>query len=247
MAFTYYLEIAAFVVGIISALAILKKDSQRLANRFLATGVFLIGFYTLCIFIYDIIGTLLAINVFLRIGMISLLFGDLFLFYTMLIMMKSTETFKRMIIPYLNLAIVVGISIFFIVTDFVHQTESTIGNVNIQIDMIPLALIILILFYLTISCVIITFRFGLNKMDKNSHGYSKLVSFAVGLFVFLLALVINIVSQITSNDVIGAIFDALTFATLLIGLVFLTFSVLDLKRKPISIPEPKSTSEIEEK
>ncbi|MHA1520608.1 MAG: hypothetical protein ACTSRK_10545 [Promethearchaeota archaeon] len=240
MAITHYFEIAAFVVGIISALAILKKDPQRLANRFLATGVFLIGFYTLCIFIYDIIGTLLAIDVFLRMGMISLLFGDLFLFYTMLIMMKSTETFKRMKIPYINLAICVGTSIYFIVTDFVHQTESTIGNVNIQIDMIPLSLIILILFYLTISCVIITFRFGLNKMDKSTPGYSKLVSFAVGLFVFLLALIINIVSQITSNDVIGAIFDALTFATLLIGLVFLSFSVLDFKRKPKPISEPVS-------
>ncbi len=245
MAITHYLEIAGFVVGVISALAILKKDNTRMANRFLATGVFLIGLYTLCIFIYDIIGTVLAINVFLRIGMISLLFGDLFIYYTMLIMMRSTMTFKKMKITYINLAICVGTSIYFIIDDFITQTESTIGNVNIQIDMIPLALIILILFYLTISCVIITFRFGLNKMDKTSPGYPKLVSFVVGLFLFMITLVINIVSQITSNDVVGAIFDALTFAVLLIGSLFLSFSVLDLKRKPKPISEPVSEPKTE--
>ncbi|MHA1611472.1 MAG: hypothetical protein ACTSVZ_11180 [Promethearchaeota archaeon] len=239
------MEVAGFVVGVISALAILKKDRSRLANRFLATGVFLIGFYTLCIFIYDMIGTLVAITVFLKLGMISLLIGDLFIYYTMLIMMRSTMTFKKMKISYINLAICVGTSIYFIFTNFITETDSSIGNVNIQIDPFPLALIILIFFYLKISCVIITFRFGLNKMEKSSPGYSKLVSFVIGLFLFMITLVINIVSQITSNNVIGAIFDALTFGVLLIGSLFLSFSVLDLKRKPKPIPEPVSEPAIE--
>ena len=241
MAITHYIEVFGFIVGLISAISILRKDSKYLANIYLALANILISVYLICIFIYDIINELWAINVFLRIGMISLLFATLFIYYAMIIIMKSVQVFKETKLIYVNLVIGIAIAIYFIITDFIHQEEAHVGNVNIQIDIIPLAMILVYLFYLTIISIIITFKFGINRISKGEKGYSKIRSFGVGLILFILTLFVNIVSQITSDDVLGVIFDVLTFVILVLGMLFISFSVLDfsfLKRnKKITSPE----------
>ncbi len=240
---TYYIEVFGFIVGLISAIAILLKDSKYLANIYLALANILIGLYLICIFIYDIINELWAINVFLRIGMISLLFATLFIYYAMIIIMKSVQVFKETKLIYVNLVIGIAIAIYFIITDFIHQKEASVGNVNIQIDMIPLAMILVYLFYLTTISIIITFKFGINRISKGEKGYSKIRSFGVGLILFILTLFVNVVSQITEDDSLGVTFDVLTFSILVLGMLFISFSVLDFsslrrKKKETSSEDP---------
>ncbi len=234
MAITHYIEVFGFIVGLISAIAILRKDSKYLANIYLALANILIGIYLICIFTYDIINELWAINVFLRIGMISLLFATLFIYYAMIIIMKSSQVFKETKLVYVNLVVGIAIAIYFIITDFIHLKEASVGNVNVQIDLLPLAMILVYLFYLTTVSIVITFKFGINRISKGEKGYSKIRSFGVGLILFIIALLVNVVSQITTNDLLGVIFDVLTFIILVLGMLFISFSVLDfsaLKRK----------------
>ncbi len=233
---THYIEVFGFIVGLISAYSIFRKDSKYLANIYLTLSNILISIYLICIFTYDIIEELWAINVFLRIGMISLLFATLFIYYAMIIIMKSVQVFKETKMVYVNLLIGIAIAIYFIIDDFIHEIESVEGggNVNIQIDKIPLVMILVYLFYLTTISIIITFKFGISRISKGEKGYSKIRSFGVGLILFILTLFVNVVSQITSDVVLGVIFDVLTFSILVLGMLFISFSVLDfsfLKRK----------------
>ena len=227
----------------IIAISILRKDSKYLANIYLALANVLIGIYLICIFTYDVIKELWAINVFLRIGMISLLFATLFIYYAMIIIMKSSQVFKETKWVYVNLVIGIAIAIYFIVEDFIREIPSVegAGNVNIQIDIIPLALILVYLFYLTTISLYITFKYGINKIPKGEKGYSKIRSFGVGLILFILTLFVNVVSQITANILLGVIFDVLTFSILVLGMLFISFSVLDFsflkKNKEITSPE----------
>ena len=243
MAITHYIEVFGFIVGLISAISILRKDSKYLANIYLALANILIGIYLICIFTYDIIGELWAIKLFLRIGMISLLFATLFIYYAMIIIMKSSQVFKETKWVYVNLVIGIAIAIYFIVEDFIREIPSVEvgGNVNIQIDIIPLALILVYLFYLTTISLYITFKYGINKIPKGEKGYTKIRSFGVGLILFILTLFVNVVSQITSNVLLGVIFDILTFSILVLGMLFISFSVLDFsflkKNKEITSPE----------
>jgi len=245
MAITHYIEVFGFVVGLISAISILRKDSKYLANIYLAFANFLISIYLICIFTYDIINKLWAINVFLRIGMISLLFATLFIYYAMIIIMKSVQVFKETKFVYVNLVIGIAIATYFIIADFITQEEAYVGNVNIKIDIVPLAMILVYLFYLTTISIVITFKYGIKRISKGEKGYTKIRSFAIGLILFIIALLVNVVSQITPNDLLGVIFDVLTFIILVLGMLFISFSVLDfssLRRKKISSFEEQLSS-----
>ncbi len=142
---------------------------------------------------------------------------------------------------YVNLVIGIAIATYFIIADFITQEEAYVGNVNIKIDIIPLAMILVYLFYLTTISIVITFKFGISRISKGEKGYTKIRSFAIGLILFIIALLVNVVSQVTSNDLLGVIFDVLTFIILVLGMLFISFSVLDFsslrRKKEIASPE----------
>ena len=150
---TYFFEISAFIVGTITAYVLLSKENRNLAHKYLGYGNFIIGVYPLCIFIYDIIIDDWAVQVFLRIAMISLLFGMLFIYYTMYILMNSSHTFQDSNMKYINFLICLLASLYFII--FVDiDSESTVegfGNVNISVAMSDFVLIGAILLYMLIE------------------------------------------------------------------------------------------------
>ncbi len=225
MAITHYIEVGGTIISILSAIAILRKK-KYLANTFLAIASLLVGVYLISIFIYDIINEFWAVNLFLRIGMISLLFSSLLFFYTMFVMMKSSKLFYQSKIVYINLALCLAGSVYFSVTDFISLQDSYVGNVNIQIDIIPLAIMVLILLYFMITSIIITINFGLKKIPKHTSPYKKISMYLYGLSCFIVGLFINIVSQITSNDYLGAICDVLYMSFIVLGLICLSYSVI---------------------
>ena len=61
----------------------------------MAVGTTFIGFYVLFVFLYDIIKTLWSIEIFLRMGMISILIATLFFFYSMNCMVSSSSWFQE--------------------------------------------------------------------------------------------------------------------------------------------------------
>ena len=229
MVITHYIEVSCFIIGTLCAIAILKKNSRYLANKTLALGIFLIGVYQICLFIYDVINEYWAINLFLRIGMISLLISSLLQYYTMIIIMKSAKGLKKHVPSYVYFFVCLIASVYFASADFITQHTSHIGNVNISIGLIPLAMIIGILLYLTVNTIIITYQYGIKTPPSDKVARRKIRSFFGGLLLLIPTILINIVSQITSNDVLGAIFDALTFFILLIALLFFAFSSLNIE------------------
>ena len=228
MAITYYFENLSFILGTICAIAILIKDRKYLANKTLAIGLFLLGVYPMCIFIYDIINQYWAINLFLRIGMVSILFSSLLIYFTMQIIMKSAKSFRKNKSAIIYTLICIGISIYVSVADFIILQESHIGNVNISIGILPLTIMIVFLTYLTIINIIITWKYGIKNPPSNKKSQRKIKMFFYGLILMIPSLFINTLSHIVSDDLLGTIFDALTYLFISISLLFLAFSVLEV-------------------
>ncbi len=182
----------------------------------------------MCIFTYDIIAQDWAIQFFLRFGMICLLFGMLFIYYTKYILMNSSHAFKDSKSKYVNFIICVLASLYFIFSNFIEFKEAVegLGNINISIGLIEMGIMLLILLYLLFVSIYITYNFALKKMPHDTREYKNCRLFMIGLITFVGTLFVNVVSQFSSNDTVGAIFDALTYVFMLLGMILLSLSVL---------------------
>ncbi|MHA1583884.1 MAG: hypothetical protein ACTSVU_09105 [Promethearchaeota archaeon] len=220
---TYYFEITCFLVGIIAANLVLRRNPKYLPNRFLALAMFLIGFYEFCIFIYDAIDQEWAVFVFLRIGMIAVLFGDMFIYFTMRCMVDSTKWLddKLKWVPFV--IIVVGISIYFAIGNYINVEAGEVGNVDVHIGYLPMALMGgTMLFFTTFSIIYLQF-YGVKKSEGNHR--KKMLIFEIGLYVSLFSLFIITASQFLS-DSLGILFDVLGLLILSIAMVVFSLGFL---------------------
>ena len=94
---TYVFEIIATCISFYATALLIKKSRNSqvpLGTRLLATGMFLLGIYTLTTIIYSLIATEWAIIFFMKLGMISVMVSVLSLFYTMQVLIYSSSRFK---------------------------------------------------------------------------------------------------------------------------------------------------------
>lgn len=232
MGLTYYFEIGALVIGVVSSILILSKNSEYLGNKFMATATTLIGLYLFTIFLYDYFTqTLTSIlpSLFLKMGMIFALIAGTLFFFTMQCMVNSTAWFSVKIrwIPYvlIDLAAI----IFFIAMPLIETFELNLtpdffqGRVNVQIFMGPLIVMVALLFYYILFSIFYLHRHGVKKAEGGSK--KKMIIFRTGLLIFLTAMFVNTASQFTSGPV-GIVLDVINLGMISIGSAFLAASLI---------------------
>ena len=119
---TYTFEIIAIFAAFYSTYRILRRKSKLLCSNLMAVGTTFIGLYVLFVFLYDVIQTLWSIEIFLRLGMISILAATLFFFYSMNCMVSSSSWFqnKKIWVPYI--IVIIGYTIYLILAPTLYFT-----------------------------------------------------------------------------------------------------------------------------
>ena len=92
---TYAFEIIAIFAAFYSTYRIIKRKSKLLCSNIMAIGTLFIGLYVLFVFLYDVIQSLWSIEIFLRMGMFSILTATLLFFYSMNCMVSSSSWFQE--------------------------------------------------------------------------------------------------------------------------------------------------------
>jgi hypothetical protein len=222
----YIFELIGFLAGIIIAVAVLKRDSEYAGNRMMALAAILIGMYPGGILIYDIIGTDLVIEIFLRVAIISMLFGGLSLFITMQIMVHSSAwlKFKERYVPY-TIGLIV-FAVWIIITDFITIIHTT-GTVNTQTDPLPLMLMVLVIVFFLLLTMFDLYLHGIKKAQGVQK--KKMTIFFSGLAICFLAIILTVASNLTSNVDLGAILDVFFFMVLAIGMVVMMLGFVGQK------------------
>lgn len=212
------------LAGLTSSVFILKKDSKYLGNQFMASATGLMGIYTFCIFIYDILANEALTLILLPIGMVCVLIGTMLIYFAMQCMVNSAVWFKKHK-EWLIYAFLVGtIGIVFIIfaDRFItfEAPDELGGNINVHLSLYALLVIASLMLYFMFRSIIYLIRHGIRKTDGARR--KKMIIFACGLGICILSLFINAGSQFAS----GVILDVLTYLVLSIGVSITSFGFL---------------------
>ncbi|TFG20990.1 MAG: hypothetical protein EU530_01485 [Promethearchaeota archaeon] len=227
----FIFEGIGLISGIIIATVVLKKDSKYVGNRLMAAAMILLGVYMGSILSYDILYPIFPTQDWIvqglyRICVIALFFGTMFLFFTIRVMcLSSAWLTKRNTIPYAIIILVYSITIWFI--DFLEILPGDQVNTQTKI-MIPLYILIAGVAYFIIFSMIGLYRFGIRKSEGLKR--MKMVIFFSGLAVSMLAIVINVLSNILADPL--GVLDVLFFGTLAIAMVVMTFGFVGRQADP---------------
>ncbi len=219
---SYAFEMIAIIAAFYSTYRILKRKSKLLCSNLMAVGTAFIGLYVSFVFLYDVIQTLWSIEVFLRMGMISILTATLFFFYSMNCMVSSSAWFQDKIkwVPYIIVNI--GYIIYLIFVQLV--TVESYDPLNISISLLPLAIMVVMMFHFLGASLSKLIRFGIKKTEGLSQ--KKMKIFAIGIILSVISILINVVSQIFSDSTAGAILDVVFFFSLACSVVVIAFGFL---------------------
>ncbi len=203
--------------GFSISFAVIRKDSKYIGNRLFALCNACLGFYGICILTYQLLPLPEIINILERWGYILAIFCTFFLFLSMQVIAHSREWIKEKIHTVPFLIIIAS----YIVAVFTWPGIITIPGynpVNTVLDPIFSLIIGVLIFYFMFSSVYVIYKYGLHNADPARR---KRMLFAIGgLSIIVGAVVLNTISDLVGNLVIGSIFDAIYFLTLCIGTVF---------------------------
>jgi len=221
----FIFEGIGLVAGVTIASIVMKKDSRYIGNQMMAAAMILLGIYMGSILTYDILFPFFQtqewiVQVFYRIGVIALFFGTMFLFFTIQVMCQSSAwlTLKHTL-PYAIGILAYSIAIWFI--DFLEIVSGDQVNTQAKI-MIPLYILIVGVLYFIIFSMIGLYRYGIRRSEGSRK--RKMTNFFIGLVISLLAIVINVLSNLL-EDPLG-ILDSIFFGTLAIAMIVMTFGFI---------------------
>ncbi len=217
-------EGTGLILGFLAAYLVLKKDKNYIGNKLMAVSTILFGIYMGSILTYDILYPILpapfnnwSVEIFNRAGLIAILGGSMFLYFTIKVMCHSSAWLndKKHTYPYLIATLAYGIYISMI--DYIEVIEGE--TVNTQIDLIPLLILIVGVLFFIVSALSGLYKYGIKKGQGEMK--KKMSIFFVGLMIGLSAIFVNIASNVL-DDVSGFL-DIIFFGTLALAMVVMTF------------------------
>ncbi|MHA1111066.1 MAG: hypothetical protein ACTSRE_08175 [Promethearchaeota archaeon] len=220
----FIFEGIGLIAGITIAIVVLKRDLRYVGNQLMATAMFLLGLYMGAILFYDIVYPIVKldwiIQTFYRICVIALFFGTMFLYFSTKVMSQSSAWLtKKNTIPYALTILAYSIMIWFIP----FLTIVSGDQVNTQTEIMwPLYILIAGVAYFIVLSMIGLYRFGISK-SEGSHR-KKMIIFFSGLAVSMLAIVINVLSNILADPL--GILDIIFFGVLAIAMITMTFGFI---------------------
>lgn len=220
----YAADISTVIVAAALAITILKRHPDQVGNRLMALSISLIGLYALSFLVFDLIATELAVQVFLRIGVISILFASILMFFSFQVLLRSSKWLeeKKHTIPTVIIGIVFSILLFY--PNLITIIELT-PVVNTQLNIFILGGLMLIILILTLYNMFAVYKGGIMKTD-NPDLKVRLEYIFGGLSIFLIAVMLVILSNITKNETLGSIFDISALVAIILGLLLMSFGFL---------------------
>ena len=217
----YIFEGIGLISGVIIATIVMRRDPRYLGNKLMATSTILLGVYMGSILAYDILYPIfqiaLIIQILYRVCVIALFLGTMFLFFTINVMSRSSAWFtKKNTIPYAVIIFVYGVSIFFI--DFLEILPGDQVNTRTS-NMIPLYILIAGVVYFIVFSMVGLYKYGISKSEGVRK--KKMITFFSGLAVSMLAVIINILSNILPDPL--GVLDVVFFGVLATAMVVMTF------------------------
>lgn len=211
----YIFEGIAALASFLSAIVVLRKNSKYIGNRLMFATFFLFGTYISSLLTYGIIKTELIIHILFRVGINCLLYGMLFLFFTMQVMVHSSAwiTNKNHVFPF-----IIPAGVWSIWTIFAHLDILSTDPVNTSMALAPLIFLILSSFGLLISSLISLYKHGIKETKGEDR--KKMQIFMVGLGINLVALLISLAAQLESE---GILMDIIFFVVLAAGQVIIAY------------------------
>lgn len=198
-----------------------KKSAVALGTIFLGMGILMLGVYALCTIIYSLILEELVIIFFMEIGMSCLVFGVLFLFLTMQVLIFS-EHWIRKDNKWMWLAAICAtvISIVLIVMDHIKVVEVATADTTFAV-ILPFALFAVFIGFILIYSVIALAYFGISKNKGDAR--RRMIVFFIGLLLLIGALVSEIIGNAIESDAITdpILFGLLAAASMCYALAFL--------------------------
>ncbi len=154
-----------------------------------------LGFYTLFVFMYDLIAEPWAIQLFLPIGISCVVLAGLFLYYTFNILSESTKWFDNLKnwVPSLIVVIVYIIYILFVPFIYIESLDPP----NTRIELVPLVLMLLLLLYFIIKVLTKIQKVALKSLTGTA--LERMIHFRTAIVILLLSLFVNIPTQIFEN------------------------------------------------
>jgi hypothetical protein len=215
-------ELLTTVAGFVSTYLILKRNPKYIGNRMMATSTTFIGLYTLFILFYDLVAEVWAVQVFLRAAMISILFVGVFIFYTIQILVFSSKNLmkKKNWVPFLVASLVYSV---YLILEQNFITILSIDPVNVSINMLPLLILIAQLLFYVLFSIFFLVKNGI--MQTTGQTKKKITIYTIGLSLTLIAIVLNIISQLVAADV-GEILDVVYFAIICLSVSVMSIGFL---------------------
>lgn len=221
---TYIFEFATMILSFVAAFLLYYKSRTsevKIGARFLSIGIALLGLYALSTIIYSIIGQAWAIQVFLKIGIVSLIYAVLFLFYTMMILIYSSKWVRTKIVYMIGIfAVATVVSILNVVVNHIKVIDAVTANTHFD-PIIPFLLFALYMGFMLIFSTFALYYFGLSKSKGDSK--MRMTFFFIGLLLIILALINEIIGNFIEIEVLfdTILFGLLSGASILFALAFL--------------------------
>ncbi|MHA1855201.1 MAG: hypothetical protein ACTSYY_04075 [Promethearchaeota archaeon] len=221
---TFIFEIVSTIISFLTGYLLIKHNKEKqIGNMLLAFGIILIGFFTIFTLIYSIIAKAWAIILFLKFGMIAILFGVTLLILTMKVLIHSSLWIKKLE-KWIYISLTLILSIIMAATGYITVNDeiNSVTSFN-PFVFYPFALyILLMLIYGSFSI----YEFGIKRNEGNTK--KRMVYFFSGLIILIFALITDSIGNFFPE--LELIFDLILFSSITIAMILLA-RVFLLKQK----------------
>jgi hypothetical protein len=209
--------------GFALSIGVIRKDSKYIGNRLFALSTASIGCYGIFILIYQLLPFDEVIINLERWAYIFALLCTFFLFLSMQVIAHSRDWLNNIVhtVPF------VVIIALYIIALFSWPGIITIQSyvpVNTVLDTIFSIIIGVLIFYFLFSSVFAIYKYGLHNTDPGRR--KRMLAAITGLSIIIVAVVLNTLSDLVGDVVLGSIFDAIYFLTLCTGVVFVAIGFI---------------------
>ncbi|MFX1275061.1 MAG: hypothetical protein ACFFBP_20735 [Promethearchaeota archaeon] len=219
---TYVFEFVTMILSFIAAILLYNKSRTseiKLGSRLLSFSSILLGLYALSTIIYSLIGQEWAIQVFLKIGIVCLIYSVLFLFYTMIFLIYPIKWVKSKIRYMIGIFVIATIiSVIIVIVDHIEVKNEVTADTHFD-PIIPYILFALYMGFMLLFSTITLFYFGILK---SSASKMRMTLFFLGLILVIVSLVNEVIGNFIENEVL---FDTLLFGFLSGATVLFTLSI----------------------
>ncbi len=222
----YIFEGISVLSGIIAGISALKKDPKYRINQLMASALFFMAFYVGFIMLYDIVffetGNPNIIYISFPLALVCIVAASMLLYLSMKCITDSTDWLKTWWHWGIHLIILILFTIFITIYDFIEINTSEV--VDTKMNPYVLGIVILIVLFYLIQSIFITYTHGIRRTGGITQ--KKLVIFEMGLLTNLVAVFVNIFSQLTENVIAGQILDVIFFGFLAVGNILFSIGFL---------------------